>query len=128
VVSAALVTAAALGTAAPVRAQPAYPTQQGQLYAWISDGWGGGTVISAPAGINCHQTAWNPDGTTPQEPPTGACSASFPSGTSVTLTATPDPGSVLNGSPDPNPVRVSPGYNSVWVMFCPKDGLCSSWD
>lgn len=117
--------AAALGSAAP--AQAGYSTQVGQLYAWISDGWGGGTVTSTPAGINCHQAAWDSEGTAPQQDPTGACSASFPVGTSVHLTATPDPGSSLNGGPDPNPVTVSPGYNSVWVMFCPNDGLCSSW-
>ncbi|CRK57134.1 hypothetical protein [Alloactinosynnema sp. L-07] len=127
VIISALATAAMLSTAAPVWAQSGYPTRTGQLYAWISDGWGGGTVTSRPPGINCHQSAWNPDGTTPQQPPTGACSANFPSGTTVTLTATPDPGSFLNGDPDPNPVTVSPGYNSVWVMFCPENDLCSSW-
>jgi lysophospholipase L1-like esterase len=42
---------------------------------------GGGSVTSSPAGINC--------GTT--------CSASYASGTSVTLTATPIPGSIFVG-------------------------------
>ncbi len=42
---------------------------------------GGGTVTSTPAGINCTR----PDG---GGAATGACSASFPVGTSVTLTAT----------------------------------------
>ena len=44
-------------------------------------GTGSGTVTSSPTGIDCGQT----------------CSASFASGTSVTLTATPDSGSVFGG-------------------------------
>ncbi|WP_441246354.1 hypothetical protein [Kitasatospora sp. McL0602] len=131
VITTALVAATALGTGAPVTAQAASqaaaPTQQGQLYAWVSDGWGGGTVTSQPAGIQCHQTAWDPYSDTYQEAPTGSCSATFPVGTSVTFTATPDPGSYLNGGPDPNSVTMRVGYNSVWVMFCPDDNLCSSW-
>ncbi|WP_198944126.1 hypothetical protein [Streptomyces sp. CB03234] len=46
-------TAAGLGTVAPVQAAP----QQATVSVWTSDGWGGGTVISQPAGINCHQPA-----------------------------------------------------------------------
>ncbi|MFA5026886.1 MAG: LamG-like jellyroll fold domain-containing protein, partial [Candidatus Methylomirabilota bacterium] len=42
---------------------------------------GTGTVVSAPAGIDCGAT----------------CSATFPPGTSVTLTATPDAGSIFAG-------------------------------
>jgi hypothetical protein len=44
-------------------------------------GTGSGTAISAPAGIDCGST----------------CSASFASGTNVTLTVTPDPGSTFIG-------------------------------
>jgi len=44
-------------------------------------GTGSGTVVSSPAGINCG----------------ASCSASFPSGTSVTLTATPASGSTFGG-------------------------------
>ncbi|OKK04428.1 hypothetical protein AMK26_13790 [Streptomyces sp. CB03234] len=121
--AAVLVTTATLGTAAPVQAQ----TQQGRLYVWVSDGWGGGTVTSTPAGINCHQAAADPYGSTPQQDPTGSCSASFPVGTSVTLTVTPDPGSYINYGPDPNPVRVSSGHNAAYVMFCPVDSLCMSY-
>ncbi|KQV11887.1 hypothetical protein [Kitasatospora sp. Root107] len=124
----ALATAAALGTVAPVTAQAVTPAQQGQLYSWI-DGWGGGTVTSRPAGIDCHQSAWDPyaPDATYQPPPTGSCAAAFPVGTYVTFTATPDPGSYVNGSPDPGSLTVRSGYNSVWAMFCPEDNLCSSW-
>jgi hypothetical protein len=44
-------------------------------------GTGAGTVSSTPAGIACGST----------------CSASFPAGTSLTLTATPSPGSTFTG-------------------------------
>ncbi|MEU6356083.1 hypothetical protein ABZ896_43385 [Streptomyces sp. NPDC047072] len=126
--AAALAAVTVLATAAPALAQPAATPQQGRVYAWISDGWGGGTVTSTPAGINCHTTAWDPYAEGAEAPyPTGTCDASFPVGTTVTFTATPDPGSYLNGDPYPTSLRVSPGYNPVWVMFCPQDGLCSSW-
>lgn len=46
-----------------------------------SAGTGGGTIASSPAGINCGST----------------CSASFASGTAVTLTATPNAGSTFAG-------------------------------
>src|SRR5207247_9764469 len=54
-----------------------------QLYTLTvtKTGSGGGTVTSSPAGIICGAT----------------CSASFASGTSVTLTATPASGSVFTG-------------------------------
>ncbi len=45
---------------------------------------GKGTVTSSPAGINCGSSS-------------GSCSAKFGQGTAVTLTATPDPGSVWTG-------------------------------
>lgn len=127
--AATLCAAAALATAAPVGAQPAQVpqvTQSSTVYAWI-DGWGGGTVTSRPAGISCHTTAWDPYSS--EEPPpnhTGPCSASFPVGTTVTFTATPDPGSVVNDGPAPASLTVRSGYNAVWAMFCPTDGLCSA--
>lgn len=126
----ALATAAAIASVAPVQAQTAAPAQArtaAELSAWITDGWGGGTVTSQPAGINCHTTAWDPYGS--EEPPwnpTGPCTASFEIGTTVTFTATPDPGSYVNFYPDPNPVTVHAGYNYTWAMFCPADGLCSA--
>ncbi|MGK5556541.1 hypothetical protein ACSNOI_33515 [Actinomadura kijaniata] len=121
--TAVLVAAAALSAAVPAQAR----AEQGQLYVWTTDGWGGGTVTSSPAGINCHQTAWNPYEDTSRQASSDACSASFPVGTVVTLTAVPDPGSSINYGPDPNPVRIRSGYNSSYVMFCPNEGLCSSW-
>ncbi|MGK5730281.1 hypothetical protein [Streptomyces sp. URMC 124] len=131
----AFVTAAAIVSVGPVQAQSTVqpvrvqvqvqPTAQ--LSAWVSDGWGGGTITSQPAGINCHQEAWDPYGSgEPQPDPTGACTASFEVGTTVTFTATADPGSYVNFGPVPNPVTVQSGYNFTWVMFCPDDGLCSA--
>ncbi|MGI5456118.1 hypothetical protein ACQEWB_23695 [Streptomyces sp. CA-249302] len=123
----ALAAAAALTTAGPAGARTVAVTQQSTVSAWI-DGWGGGTVTSSPAGISCHTTAWDPYGSGESQPnPTGPCYASFPVGTVVTFTATPDPGSSVNGGPDPASLTVRSGYNSVWAMFCPNDGLCSSW-
>ena len=87
----------------------------------------GGTITSQPAGINCHTSAWDPYAPGASAPsPTGTCTASFTVGTTVTFTATPDPGSYINAGPDPNPVTVRTGYNFTWVMFCPNDGLCSA--
>jgi YVTN family beta-propeller protein len=57
-------------------------------------GTGGGTVMSSPAGINC---------------PTTTCSANFPAGTSVTLTASPNAGSVFVG----------------WGGACSGSGTCT---
>ncbi|MFF1722406.1 hypothetical protein [Streptomyces sviceus] len=124
--AAALAAAAGLATAAPAGALTPTVTQQSTVYAWI-DGWGGGTVTSKPAGISCHTTAWDPY--SEEAPPansTGPCEARFPVGTTVTFTATPDPGSGLNGGPDPASLTVRSGYNAVWAMFCPTDGLCSA--
>ena len=56
-------------------------------------GTGTGTVISSPAGINCGAT----------------CSASYSSGTSVSLTATADSGSTFNG----------------WSGACTGTGACT---
>jgi uncharacterized repeat protein (TIGR02543 family) len=55
-------------------------------------GSGSGTVASSPAGIDCGAT----------------CSASFPNGTMVTLTATPDAGSTFTG----------------WTGDCTGTGAC----
>ncbi|MFJ9025461.1 hypothetical protein ACIRPU_36640 [Streptomyces sp. NPDC102259] len=119
----ALATAAAIASVAPVQAQ-----STAQLSAWVSDGWGGGTITSQPAGIHCHQSAWDPYATDPepQPYPTGTCTASFEVGTTVTFTATPDSGSHTNDGPTPNPVTIRTGYNFTWVMFCPDGGLCSA--
>jgi YVTN family beta-propeller protein/adhesin HecA-like repeat protein len=57
-------------------------------------GTGGGTVMSSPAGINC---------------PTTTCSANFSAGTSVTLTASPNAGSVFVG----------------WGGACSGSGTCT---
>ena len=120
--------ALAFATAAPTAAAQPTATQQGTVYAWISDGWGGGTVTSSPAGITCHTTAWDPYAENANAPyPAGSCEASFPVGTRVTFTATPDPGSYVNGESYPTSLTVVAGYNSVWVMFCPDEGLCTSW-
>ncbi|MFJ4851100.1 MULTISPECIES: hypothetical protein [unclassified Streptomyces] len=117
----AFATAAAILSITPAHASTA------DLSAWVSDGWGGGTITSQPAGINCHQAAWDPYATNESQPyPTGTCTASFEIGTTVTFTAVPDPGSSINFGPDPNPVTVHAGYNCTWVMFCPNDGLCSA--
>ncbi|WP_128429935.1 hypothetical protein [Streptomyces cyaneus] len=122
IVATALAAVGVLGTAAPVGSQ----TQQGQVAVWISDSFGGGTVTSRPAGINCHVVAFlNPyESEEPRPDQTGTCSASFPVGTTVTFTATADPGSRLNTGPDPSRLTVNPGYNPVYVTFCPEDGLC----
>ncbi|MFF5970089.1 hypothetical protein ACFY7C_01040 [Streptomyces sp. NPDC012769] len=123
VAAVALGTAATIGTAAPVQAQP----QQATVSAWVSDGWGGGTVTSRPAGINCHQEAWPSDSTEYQQEPTGSCHADFPVGTTVTFTATADPGSFVNYGPAPASLTVRAGYNATHVMFCPDHDLCTSW-
>ncbi|WP_318216689.1 hypothetical protein [Streptomyces sp. SCL15-6] len=118
----ALVTAAAIASVAPAQAQ-----STAQLSAYVSDGWGGGTITSQPAGINCHQSAWDPyTSNQPQPHPTGTCTASFEVGTTVTFTATPDSGSYVNFAPSPNPVTIRTGYNYTGVVFCPDDGLCSA--
>ncbi|MEU3335257.1 hypothetical protein ACWCQ1_00390 [Streptomyces sp. NPDC002144] len=117
----ALATAAAIASVAPAQAQ-----STAQLSAYVSDGWGGGTITSQPVGINCHTSAWDPYAGDPAPNPTGTCTATFQVGTTVTFTATPDSGSYINDGPTPNPVTVRTGYNFTWVMFCPTDGLCSA--
>ncbi|MFF8525946.1 hypothetical protein ACF05X_27930 [Streptomyces werraensis] len=117
----AVATTAAIGFAAPAQAQPT-----AQLGAYVTDGWGGGTITSSPAGINCHVSAWDPySGDNPPNA-TGPCTATFTVGTTVHFTATADAGSSINFPPDPNPVTIRDGYNYTWVMFCPNDGLCSA--
>ncbi len=59
----------------------------------MSAGSGAGTVTSSPAGIDCP----------------GSCTASFPAGTAVVLTATPDSGSTFTG----------------WSGGCTGTGTCS---
>ncbi|MDF3145322.1 MULTISPECIES: hypothetical protein [unclassified Streptomyces] len=116
-VATALAATAALSTAAPVGAQ----TQQGQVVVWIDDSFGGGTVTSQPAGINCHVVAFlNPYESEEGRPgQTGTCSASFPVGTTVTFIATPDPGSHFNSADPPRLTVGAPGYNTAWISFCP---------
>jgi hypothetical protein len=114
----ALATAAAIASITPAQAST------GHLYVWITDGWGGGTVTSQPAGINCHTTAWDPYADDPQPSLTGPCDASFEVGTTVTLTVTPDPGSSLNIGPEHNPLTIYAGYNPAYAIFCPNEGLC----
>ncbi|MFB7950453.1 hypothetical protein ACFC6L_36775 [Kitasatospora phosalacinea] len=134
VAAAALATVTAISTAAPVSARAATSTTtttttQSHVTAWTSDGWGGGTVVSHPAGINCHQSEWNPyeEEAAPQPDTSGTCDALFPVGTVVTFTATPDPGSNVNYGPDPASLTVRAGYNATYVVFCPNDNLCSAW-
>jgi hypothetical protein len=69
-------------------------------------GAGSGTVTSAPAGIAC--------------PPT--CSAAFPAGAAVTLTAAPAAGSVFAGwagACSADPCKVTPGEPQVTATFAP---------
>ncbi|MFE8964979.1 hypothetical protein [Streptomyces iakyrus] len=56
----ALATAAAIASAAPAQAQTT-----AQLSAYVSDGWGCGTITSQPAGINCHTGSYVNDGPSP---------------------------------------------------------------
>ncbi|WP_046729749.1 hypothetical protein [Streptomyces humi] len=117
----ALATAAAIGFAVSAQAQ-----STAQLSAYVGDGWGGGTVTSSPAGINCHIPAWDPYGGDQAPDPTGTCTTGFVIGTTVHFTATADTGSYVNFPPDPNPVTVHSGYNYTSAVFCPNDGLCSA--
>jgi hypothetical protein len=87
------------------------------LQIWI-DGWGSGTITSSPAGINCNSQS-------------GGCSAPFATGSTVTLTATPDAGSQFNGfldcSSTGSPCTVTMTDNkTVWSQFCPIDDFCSA--
>jgi len=68
---------ATLGSPAPAKAGPIASATDFTLAVDFDSGTGTGTVTSDPAGISCPAT----------------CSAPFPEGTMVTLTATPDPGS-----------------------------------
>jgi hypothetical protein len=103
------------------------------LSVWI-DGWGSGTVTSSPAGINCHlaTSPGNPYEGGGEQTLSGPCHADFPVGTVVALTATPDANSELNGmdcgtgTVNPCKKTIVSGYNAVWAMFCPRDGLCSA--
>ncbi|MEU9593122.1 hypothetical protein ACGF7W_20095 [Streptomyces sp. NPDC048219] len=117
----ALATTTALGFVAPAHAQ-----STAQLGAYVADGWGGGTITSSPAGINCHISAFDPYAGDPAPTPTGTCTATFVVGTTVHFTATADAGSYVNFPPDPNPVTIRTGYNFTGVVFCPNEGLCSA--
>ncbi|WP_330337816.1 hypothetical protein [Streptomyces sp. NBC_00557] len=117
----ALATTATIGFVAPAQAQ-----STAQLSAYVADGWGGGTITSSPAGINCHISAWDPYAGDQQPSPTGTCTATFSVGTTVHFSATADAGSYVNIPPDPNPVTIRAGYNYTGVVFCPNNGLCSS--
>jgi hypothetical protein len=74
----------------------------------LAAGSGGGTVTSQPVGIRCAYSAGAS---------TGACSASFPVGTVVRLSAQPVPGSKfqgwrgLPGCGDPSKITISRGSN-----------------
>lgn len=120
-VATALAASAALSTAAPVGAAHA-ATQNGQVVVWMDDSFGGGTVTSQPAGINCHVAAFlNPYESEQGRPAqTGTCSASFPVGTTVTFVATADPGSSFNAADPPRLTVGAPGYNTAWISFCPN--------
>ncbi|NUP24114.1 MAG: hypothetical protein HOZ81_50275 [Streptomyces sp.] len=121
-VATALAATAALSTTAPLGAAHAAETQQGQVVVWIHDSFGGGTVTSQPAGINCHVVAFlNPYESEEGRPgQTGTCSASFPVGTTVTFIATPDPGSYFNSADPPRLTVGAPGYNTAGISFCPN--------
>ena len=85
------------------------------LQVWI-DGWGSGTIVSSPPGINCASSS-------------GGCGAAFPAGSTVTLTAIPDAGSYFNSfldcSSQTSPCTVTMNDNrTVWCAFCPVDDLC----
>lgn len=129
---AALALAALLAPSVPAAAGP---PATGRVHVWI-DGWGSGRVTSSPAGIDCHLIS--PPGYPYESAPgddqhfSGPCWADFTLGTTVTMTATPDARSSGNyldcGSGSAPPCRrvVTAGYNPVWAMFCPVDGLCSA--
>ncbi|BAW07284.1 InlB B-repeat-containing protein [Nocardia seriolae] len=120
---------AALLIAAPELGLPSPATVKdtAQLQIWF-DGWGGGTVTSSPAGINCHQSRYDwQTGAGGQI--TGTCAISVPAGTSVTLTARPDPDSYFNlwdQGDTPTITRTVSGSSSATVVFCPNDDLCSA--
>jgi hypothetical protein len=85
------------------------------LQVWI-DGYGSGTIVSNPPGINCSTSS-------------GGCSAPFATGSTVTLTAVPDAGSHFNSfldcSSPASPCMVKMDYNrTVWSAFCPDNDVC----
>ena len=87
------------------------------LQVWI-DGWGTGTIVSSPPGINCSSQS-------------GGCAALFPPDTTVTLTATPAATSTFNGFLDcsgwASPCTVTMDHNrTVYSYFCPVDDVCSA--
>ena len=67
-------------------ANAAFDLLPGPVLTLTSGMTGGGTVMSSPGGINCVVTVTGR---------TGACAATFPAGSIVTLTATSDPSSTL---------------------------------
>jgi hypothetical protein len=110
-------------------------TSTGTLVLW-HDGWGRGSVASSPAGINCIADSVKPsesDSGYGEARQSGTCSLSFPVGTVVTLTETPEVGSYFNSWLGPTSMgsdttfRVTvggPGYNTVSFVFCPANETC----
>ncbi|MES2220289.1 MAG: alkaline phosphatase family protein, partial [Acidobacteriota bacterium] len=86
-------TATGTGGTTTASAKVTVGTGSGIQLAVASAGTGTGTVTSSPAGINCPQT----------------CTASFPSGTAVVLTATADSGNTFEG----------------WSGACTGKGTCN---
>src|SRR3989442_15325213 len=95
--------AAASGMSNSAVASATYTIQQSFSLTVSKTDLGGGTVTSSPAGINCG----------------GTCSASYVSGTTVTLTATPDLLSGFGGGGGGESVS---GHTCPVVMTSPGAG------
>jgi len=78
-------------------------------------GLGSGAVTSSPPGINCGSGA--------------GCTASFPSGTSVLLTATPAPGSIFGGwSANCTPATAPPTGGTCTVVMNNNEAVGAIFD